>query len=265
MGADKLVANFKSIVDGVTERIPKGWSNVSAFNIKTADSAALPIYLKNAEELMETARLAGVRDENDESDNQMGKGRREREARLLETKGGKKRTRERSVEGGEEEVGKKKTAAEKKLEAKKKDKSPLVRALKKQEEEEKEEVEPVKKKKKTAAVLVEEIPEKKKKKKDADQPAASVEEKKKSKKKDTAAPDVNKPVQALVKDFIKSKKFVGPKAGMCFKLGDKGMGYYKDTPPKFDAIGVAALRNARVRNTPSRGGGGGGRKRKGRR
>ena len=80
MGADKLVANFKAIVEGVTERIPKGWSNLTAINIKTADSLALPIYFKDADELMETARLAGMRDEND-ADGEKGKGRREREVR----------------------------------------------------------------------------------------------------------------------------------------------------------------------------------------
>ena len=44
MDVEEIVANIIAASDAVAHRIPKKWANVQAFDIKTHDSVALPIY-----------------------------------------------------------------------------------------------------------------------------------------------------------------------------------------------------------------------------
>jgi hypothetical protein len=41
--------------------------------------------------------------------------------------------------------------------------------------------------------------------------------------------------------FVSSKKFSGAKRGYVFRKGDSGLGYYRDTPPVADRVGLAGL------------------------
>ena len=244
MGVDKLAANVESVVDEVTKKIPKGWANVTNINIKTADSLALPFYFKNADELMETAKLAGVAEESELADAKSSKGKGKEVRELKKVESGKKRPREKEEKEGEKkavvEVSEEDEEDDDDGEEEPKVKSPLVRALKKQKKEKEKEKQPKKTttpaKSTTKTTTTKKTKEKENEIEDVNQP---------KKNKETAKP---------TPEYIKAKKFTGPKKGMCFKLGGKGMGYYLDREPKFDAVGVQALKNSRVRNTPTRGG-----------
>lgn len=246
MRPEKLVANIAATVEAA---VPKGihrqWANVRSVSIKTPESAALPIYNKTPEQLIEIARMAGVEQVwTKDADH------------FKEEIDGQPQQEESDNDGDEEirESRKKRELAEAK-------KSSLVRALKKQKKlEEKESVgDSVKevKKKKTkqdsAAKNTSNEPEgtttivkKSVVKKNAAAKSNDFEDREKKEKKPAAA-------------FIAAKRFKGSKKGYVFKKDKQGLGYYLDVPPVVDKLAMAAF--ARMR----KGGGGSRKKRKGRR
>jgi ribosome biogenesis protein UTP30 len=140
MSLEYLVENVEAILANAVKHIPRKWSNVSAVNVKTSQSVALPVYNKTREELEEIARMAKV----DASS----------------TAEEKKRAREEEEE--EAELAEEESARTKKQKKELAAKSPLVKALKKTQKKNKhdgkaaEATTPSKKKKKTNSDSVEE-------------------------------------------------------------------------------------------------------------
>jgi ribosome biogenesis protein UTP30 len=62
MPEEHLVQNVAAILKSAPPKIPRKWANIRSISVKTTDSAALPIYNKTPEELMEIAKLAGLED-----------------------------------------------------------------------------------------------------------------------------------------------------------------------------------------------------------
>lgn len=220
MPIEYLVENMESILTNATCHIPRKWSNISAINVKTSTSVALPVYNKTREELEEIAKMAKVDSSSVTTDE-------------------KKRNREEDQEAN---AGK----DTKKVKKQKKEKSLLVKALKqsqkKQNDGEVDSATPSKKKKKSmTSSSIDESAEKKKttstKKKaptaDDDVPAETPKSLKKKKKTDV---DSGPP-----KNFIASKKFKGAKKGYAFKMGKSGLGYYVDVKPIPDKMALEAL------------------------
>jgi|AntRauTorckE5430_2_1112549.scaffolds.fasta_scaffold00168_10 ribosome biogenesis protein UTP30 len=213
MPLEHLVANATAIVENAAAHIPRKWSNISAINVKTSQSVALPIYNKTREELEEIAKIANV-------------------ASCTE----KKRAREE-----EEEEAERKTVGEAKKKQKKAvaAKSPLVKALKKAQ---KKNISMSK----TDAIDVEISKETKERPDSVEGKAAEVSIKSAKRKKIKAIdnkeviPKSNKK-QKESKDFISSKKFKGSKKGFVYKMGERGLGYYVDIKPVPDKKALAAL------------------------
>jgi ribosome biogenesis protein UTP30 len=42
--AEQCAENIAAVIEGALEHIPRKWSNVQALHLRTAESAALPIY-----------------------------------------------------------------------------------------------------------------------------------------------------------------------------------------------------------------------------
>ena len=276
MDATKLVDNIMAIVGessevegmGAVKYIPRKWANVSAIHVKTSQSVALPVYNKTREELEEIAKLAKVDVSHDK-----------------DVKGGNsnsnKRAREEEKEEEEEAevVLKEKKKKKKDLQAK----SPLVKALKKQQKEKKEKAEAEVEAEAEADLEEEEVvkskatPSKKKKKKrsesvgdeemnvDADSevvktPKSSKKKKKKtvedtpkSAKKKKTTDDSTSTASEESKEYMASKKFKGSKKGYVYKMGPRGVGYYRDVKPVVDKAAMDA-----IRRMGGSGGGGGG-------
>lgn len=263
MPMEHLVKNVMAICakeGGAVGHIPRRWSNITAINIKTSQSVALPVYNKTREELSEIAKMAKVEVD---GESLAGKGAGTKD---------KKRSRQLEMESIDDaEVVAEKKKQKKELAAK----SPLVKALKKQKKKKEAEAETEeviaatpKSKKKKRSDSVDKVVEKKsskKKSKEAAAAAAAVEEaaepveaapklsKKKSKEAAAAAEEseaATPKAKAPPKDFYKVKKFKGSKKGYVFKMGDKGLGYYKDVVPVVDK---SLLKGGRGRSS---GGGG---------
>lgn len=47
LGSDIIVDNLMAAVDGAVRNVPRKWSNVNSFHLKTSESLALPIYEKS--------------------------------------------------------------------------------------------------------------------------------------------------------------------------------------------------------------------------
>jgi len=346
MPMEHLVKNVAAICakeGGAVGHIPRRWSNITAINIKTSQSVALPVYNKTREELSEIAKLAKVDSLVVATTAAAGKkGTKDKKrARELETEKNSNDNDDEAAVVAEKKKHKKELAA----------KSPLVKALKKQKKKEEAEAEKVvaatpksksttKRKKRSDSVdkVMEKIvstpkSSKKKKIKEAvdDEPAepvvatpksskkkkskeAAVEKPaepvvatpKSSKKKKSKEAAVEKPAEPVVatpksskkkkskeavvekpadpvvatpksskkskeaavekpeaatpkakappKDFYKIKKFKGSKKGFCFKMGEKGLGYYRDVVP---AVDKSLLKGGRGRSS---GGGDSGKK-----
>lgn len=274
MPLEHLVKNVMAICakeGGAVGHIPRRWSNISAINIKTSQSVALPVYNKTREELSEIAKMAKVEVEVEVDDKS-----------LAEKKGAGTKDKKRSRQLEMESIDDAEVVAEKKKQKKElAAKSPLVKALKKQkkkkeaEAEIKTETEEVvaatpKSKKKKRSDSVDEVVEKKSSKKKSKEAAAAAaaeeavepveaapkSSKKKTKKSKEAPAATEEPeaatpkAKAPPKDFYKIKKFKGSKKGYVFKMGDKGLGYYKDVVPVVDK---SLLKGGRGRSS---GGGG---------
>ena len=76
MSEEELVENFEAVVEGVTQRIPRGWGNILNISIKTGQSVSLPFYNRRPDELAELEQLivqesscgGGKNDDDDEAD-----------------------------------------------------------------------------------------------------------------------------------------------------------------------------------------------------
>jgi len=246
MSSDKILENISAVVNGAIEHIPRKWGNVSAINIKTSNSMALPIYNKTREELEEITRLAKI-------------SRVSNSEKKEETKSFKETAQSLDQRGKDENI---KDDDQEKKKAKKElaTKSPLAKALKK------------------AVAQTEHVEKKvdtdgKKKKLDSldDVPPISA---KKAKKEETAKEkkETKSTTEETKKDFVASKKFNGAKKGYVFRKGKEGLGYYIDKKPIVDKMAIEAL--ARLNRgsggesstrRKSAGGSGGQGKRKGRR
>lgn len=221
MSLEYLVENVEAILANAVKHIPRKWSNVSAVNVKTSQSVALPVYNKTREELEEIARMAKV----DASS----------------TAEEKKRAREEEEE--EAELAEEESARTKKQKKELAAKSPLVKALKKKNKHDGEASEattPSKKKKKTNSDSVEEkevvkaTPKSSKKKKSKEKEDVAAETPKSSKKKKSDE-------EGSSKTFISSKKYKGSKKSFVFKMGSRGVGYYVDIKPVPDKMALAAI------------------------
>lgn len=224
MSLEYLVENVEAILANAVKHIPRKWSNVSAVNVKTSQSVALPVYNKTREELEEIARMAKV----DASS----------------TAEEKKRAREEEEE--EAELAEEESARTKKQKKELAAKSPLVKALKKTQKKNKhdgkaaEATTPSKKKKKTNSDSVEEkevvkaTPKSSKKKKSKEKEDVAAETPKSSKKKKSDE-------EGSSKTFISSKKYKGSKKSFVFKMGSRGVGYYVDIKPVPDKMALAAI------------------------
>jgi len=212
MPLEHLVANATAIVENAVVHIPRKWSNISAVNVKTSQSVALPIYNKTREELEEISKIAKVASSTE-----------------------KKRAREEELEEVEREI-----VAEAKKKQKKEvaAKSPLVKALKKTQKklsgEPKTDMADTSKKNKKRASSVEE------KEVAAVTPKSAKRKKIKTADDKAEAPKSNKK-EREPKDFMSSKRFKGSKKGFVYKMGERGLGYYVDIKPIPDKMALAAL------------------------
>ena len=253
MPAEYLVANVEAIVNNAVGHIPRKWANVSAVNVKTAESIALPVYNKTREELEVIATLANVD----------------------VTKSAEEKKRARAENEEEAELAAKESAKVKKQKKELAAKSPLVKALKMTKKKRKEDDEavkvkatPSKKKKKRsnsgddhddtsinadADAVKSKTPKSSKKKLKSKESAAVVEPEtpKSSKKKkisdDGSSSSKKKKISedgSSSKEFVSSKKFKGSKKGYVFKKGSKGVGYYVDVKPVVDKMALAALQRS---------------------
>ena len=215
MPIEHLVANAIAIVENAVGHMPRKWSNISAVNVKTSQSVALPVYNKTREELDEISKIAKVA-----------------------TSAEKKRAREEEEVEAEREI-----AAEAKKKQKKElaAKSPLVKALKKTQKKTSSETKidaagvdtPKKSKKRSASV-------EDKKEVVAATPKSAKKIKTKSADSKSETPKAAKKEKEC-KDFISSKKFKGSKKGFVFKMGERGLGYYLDKKPQPDKMALQAL------------------------
>eukprot|EP00520_Triparma_pacifica_P015369 CAMPEP_0118651476 /NCGR_PEP_ID=MMETSP0785-20121206/10806_1 /TAXON_ID=91992 /ORGANISM="Bolidomonas pacifica, Strain CCMP 1866" /LENGTH=368 /DNA_ID=CAMNT_0006543931 /DNA_START=191 /DNA_END=1293 /DNA_ORIENTATION=+ len=212
----QLCENVKEIVEQAVDKLPRKWKGVNEIALRVGGSVGVPVYARSKRGLEDIDNMAGEEEKKKNSSS-----RKRKEVEAAEEK-----------EGGEEEVKKAKKV-----------KSPLMKALekgskkkKKEEEEEKkeekEEVKKVSRKEKRKALQPEVVPLKKNKKKAVEEKVAkerSEEGKVEGKEKEKGKKDKTGEMGGDPK-FKPSNKFKRSLSspGFVFKLGRKGLGFYKD-------------------------------------
>ncbi|PKA62484.1 hypothetical protein AXF42_Ash009371 [Apostasia shenzhenica] len=98
LGRDKVLDNVMGAVDGAVRNVPRKWSNVMAFHLKTSESLALPIYQKN--DLMKV--VTDIDDEHlyadsEENDEEMEAEQPRRNVKKVKEVVGKRRRDERQL------------------------------------------------------------------------------------------------------------------------------------------------------------------------
>ncbi|GAX25937.1 ribosome biogenesis protein UTP30 [Fistulifera solaris] len=293
MSRDALVDNLVALATSTPEKLPRQWANVRSMAIKTSKSTALPIYNRTPEQLMEIAKLAKLepffgeskkRTKTEDAKSQEADDNKAKRRKIIKEKSPLVRALQKQKEKSPltNEAGKeaKKTESpkHKKREMETKDETEFSAKKKKVTKDDKageastrkEEVpkttkEDAKKlkKDKNSKSPKDEVKEKKETKADLDHVKKSAEEIKETKYSSSQAKEEQEPkkkAKETPKDtsFLPVKKFQGSKQGYVFQKGPKGVGYYKDAPPKVDPMALEAIRRMGNQKSNKSGGRNGG-------
>ncbi len=214
----QLAENTMAAIKGVVPRLPGKWGNVREIGVRVGQSVMLPVYARTAEEIEAIKKMQG----------------QGTIPAVVEDESEKEATEQQNKEK------KRKAVAEAKV------KSPLVKALKKkkaedeEEKKKKEEVSESNRKAKRKEKQPEERPATKKSRREAQAEDDAVKVKSPKKAKVATEPAAAEPAKESA-TFVASKKFKGARKGYAFKKGNKGVGYYKDTPPPFNVMLAQSL------------------------
>ncbi|GAX28153.1 ribosome biogenesis protein UTP30 [Fistulifera solaris] len=276
MSRDALIDNLVALAASTPEKLPRQWANVRSMAIKTSKSTALPIYNRTPEQLMEIAKLAHLepffgeskkRTKTEDTKSQEVDSEKAKRRKIIKEKSPLVRALQKQKEKApltSKEANKTELPKQKKREMETKDKTESSAKKKKVTKEDKAS-EPLKRREETPKTTKEdakklkqgkqskspkddvEKKEKKESKSDLDHTKKSLQEKKESKDSSNRAmgvKEMKKKVKETPEDtsFLPFNKFQGSKKGYAFQKGPKGVGYYKDVPPKVDPLALEAIR-----------------------
>lgn len=240
-----LVDNIMATTEAAVPKVPRGWANIRSVCIKTALSAALPVYNKTPQELDEIAVLAGLKPvymKVEEKKRKIAKEKEEEEVTVAKKqKLSPKSPLVKALMKQKATTGS--TSEKKSVDSKKKEESKEEKDTRK-EAAAKEGTQKTKKK-----VVEERIP--------ADNKVDVTKDSKKRKSVDNAHDDKSTKKQETTLEsrvFLAANKFQGSKSGYVFRSGAQGLGYYVDVQPVVDKLALEALlRLADQRNRPAAG------------
>ena len=260
--------------DRVNAILGGGWERVRGMGVKGGGTATIPFYARTTKELNDMGAEMGLQleDNGNEDPEQI-----EREAlKIKKAKRGDAAEEEDAAEKPKSKLALALEQASKKEAKKEAALAPPAKEAQKEKKRKADEepaaaaaaaaAEPAKKEKKAEAAAAA-PPAKKEKKAEVVVAAAAAEPAKKEKKAEAAAavaepakkekkPEAAAASSADPPTFVAGKTYSGRKAGMCFKKGSQGMGYYKDKPFVFDAEFAAKLRQGGMRAAGGKQGGG---------
>jgi ribosome biogenesis protein UTP30 len=255
MDARQIARNIAALVPQAVEKFPRKWANLRSVAIKTPSSASLPVYNKTPEELAEIAKLASLEpiwtDEPPANDAPVPEKSRQSDAPnepasakekspLLRALQQQKKKIEKRVKGDPDGApvaplgGEDKPTSPDKKKKKRRSADPSVEPSERREKSDRD-----------AAAA--EPTSGEKASKDPAGPKQSLAPKRAKKADDAGSgreatrPAGGGDVGEKSSSFVASKDYSGSKPGMVFKMGPKGLGYYRDVRPPVDQMAVEAI------------------------